>query len=180
MSRLGRSGLGLLPLLALLGACDVGVVGDPGTGPGPDGGNNIAACVNRAGTIGTAYQHSGGAGTHAGEGCVSSGCHLAAALGAGAPAFQAAGTVYKADGTTPNGGAVVRIVSGSTPLTAFADDAGNFRFEQAITYPAKTDTSACPDMTPMIGQITTGPGQGGNCNSAACHAAGAQGPIKFQ
>ncbi len=164
----------LAGLLTVLAACDVGEV------PGPGGGTDApgaALCVDR-GQVGAAHLHAGNV-THAGEGCIAVGCHLAGSLGAGAGAYTAAGTVYKADGTTPNGGAVVRVVMGSTTLKGFADDAGNFFITGAVTFPANTDTTACPDVTRMSGALTQG---GGNCNGgAACHqAGGTQGVIKFQ
>ena len=175
MSRAGGTGLGLLTLLIAAG-CDVGQVG--GT-VGPDGNNNIANCANR-GTPGTAHTHSGVATnpTHAGEGCIAVGCHLTGQLGGGAGAMTAAGTVYKADGTTPNPGSVVRVKSGTTTLTAIADDAGNFAVRQAFTFPATTDTTACPTITPMSGQLSQG---NGNCNGSSCHATGSTtGVIKFE
>lgn len=162
-------------LIAVLAGCDVGEV--PIGGTGTDGGSNINACADR-GTIGTAYQHGGGAGTRAGQGCIAVACHLAGQTGAGAGAFTAAGTVYKLDKTTPNGGAVIRVKSGGTALTAVADDAGNFVIRGTFTFPATTEATACPDTSPMAGPLTTG---GGNCNGGACHALGStQGPIKFQ
>jgi hypothetical protein len=177
MSRAVVSTLQLAGLLASLVACDVGEIpiGGGGGSGGPDG-NTAALCADR-GQIGVAHQHAGGGATHAGEGCIAVGCHLAGTVGV--PAFTAAGTVYKADGTTPNGGAAVRVVTGGTTLKGFADDAGNFFITGPITFPAQTNASACPDTTPMAGAIAQG---GGNCNGgAACHqAGGTQGVIKFQ
>jgi hypothetical protein len=163
-------------VLFTIAGCDVGEV--PLGGGGADA-DNVALCADRQ-AVNPAYKHIGALDTKAGQGCVAVGCHLPGQTGAGAPSFTAAGTIYKADKVTPNAGALVRIKSGGNVLKAVADDAGNFSFQLAITYPATTEGTACPDLTPMVGQITTGPGVGGNCNSSGCHGAGStQGPIKF-
>ncbi|MDX2094144.1 MAG: hypothetical protein SFX73_40310 [Kofleriaceae bacterium] len=163
-------------LLALVTGCSVGEVAlngggpDGGGGGGGDGGGLAAACVNR-GQIGLAHQHAGG-GTNAGTNCMDGvACHAAGGAGG---TFTAAGTLYKADKVTPDPGAAVRIFSGGQTYTAFADDAGNFRFTQAITYPATTDASACPDAIPMLTQLRAGDGA---CARAGCHVAGAQGVV---
>jgi len=162
-----------------LAACDVGEV-PVGGGGGPDGGGSGSAgfattCVDRSATPGVSHDHGGTAGlTHAGEGCIAVGCHL---LGQPGGEFTAAGTVYKQDGVTPNPGAVIRIKSGTKTLTTVSESGGTFHFgpTQQITFPTITDVSACPDASKMTTMITTG---GGNCSGGACHAAGAQGPIK--
>jgi len=65
----------------------------------------------------------------------------------------------------------------------FTDAAGNFKFS-AITlnedaFPASVEVTVCPNTKPMVAKIATGPLQGGNCNSAGCHApGGTQGVIK--
>jgi hypothetical protein len=167
-------------LLALATGCSVGEVnlnggggGDGGGGGGGDGGGSAAICVDR-GQVGVAHVHAAGGGTNAGQDCMAAGCHNAGGPGG---TFTAAGTVYKADKVTPNPGAAIRIMSGGQTYTAFADDAGTFRFTQAITYPATTDVSACPDAVPMLGQLRAGQGA---CSLAGCHIAGAQGQIYFQ
>lgn len=164
--------------LSILAGCDVGSLqpgggtGTDGGGGGGDGGGNVAACVNR-GTPGAAYDHGGGV-THAGENCMQAGCHGG---GGGGSVYTAAGTVYKADLTTPNPGAVVRIRSGGNELTAVADSAGNFRFAQTITFPGETDVTACPNQVPMVTPLGNGDGA---CSRAGCHVAGAQGVIRFE
>lgn len=163
-------------LLSILAGCEVGSL-QPGGGTGTDGGgsgSNVAACVNR-GAIAPAYVHAAGATTNAGVDCMQSGCHSAGGTGT---LFTAAGTIYKADLVTPNPGAVVRIRSGGQELTAVADQAGNFRFAQPITFPAETDVTACPNQVPMVTPLGNGDGA---CSRAGCHVAGgAQGVIRFE
>lgn len=183
----------LLTASLSLAACTVGVnateggLGDNGgddTGGGggidaPAGGNQLA-CIDR-GTPGPAHVHSAGAGggTKAGQACIVNGCHLDG--GGGGPSFVFAGTVYKNDGTTPNGGANIRVVpSGGGALTSPTDDAGNFYIQVGQNgFPASTDASGCPAITPMVGKLNTA--ADGNCNSSGCHAnpGGAAGPIKL-
>jgi hypothetical protein len=102
--------------------------------------------------------------------CVVSGCHLASALGANAPGFQFAGTLYKPGGTMPNAGAAIRIRSSAgMEVKGYTDSAGNFGISSALMnpFPATTNATACPTLTAMEGPLTTG---GGNCNNAVgCH-----------
>lgn len=105
---------------------------------------------------------------------MNAGCHLA---GGGATPFTFSGTVY-ADmaGTTPKPGATVKVIFGTTTVSAVADDAGNFYSTQNVTLPARTLGTACPTVAPMNGQIVTG---GGNCNT--CHrTGGSTAPIYVQ
>jgi len=166
-------------LLTLVAGCSVGEVDIGGGGGGggvdaPGGGSASLACANR-GTGGIAHIHADGGGTNAGQNCMDGvACHAAGGLGG---AFTAAGTVYKADRTTPNPGAIVRIRTGGQTLTAIADNAGTFRFAQAITYPAETDVTACPNQVPMVTPLGAGDGA---CSRLGCHVAGAQGQIYFE
>ena len=165
-------------VLVTVAACDVGEVPIGGGGHGGGSGSGSAGfattCVDRSASPGVSHDHGGGV-THAGQGCIGVGCHL---LGQAGGEFTAAGTVYKADGVTPNPGAVVRIKSGTMTLTAIAESAGTFHFSQPITFPTITDVSACPDASKMTGKIQAG--GGGNCSSGtSCHATGGSpGPIK--
>ncbi|MCW5801351.1 MAG: hypothetical protein KIT31_02985 [Deltaproteobacteria bacterium] len=108
------------------------------------------------------------------------GCHLAG--GGGGPSFVFAGTLYKNDGVTPNAGANIRVVpnGGGPALTSPTDTAGNFYIQVGQNaFPATTDASGCPSITPMVGKLNTA--SDGNCNSSGCHAnpGGAAGPIKL-
>src|SRR5882724_13035095 len=97
-------------------------VPDAGSG-GKDGGPVGNGCADRA-VAGGPHDHGGGV-THAGENCLLAGaCHLNN-NGAGPP-FQFAGTVYKADGKTPNPGVNIRIkpASGAAGTTLVSDTEG--------------------------------------------------------
>ena len=180
-----------MALLFLLVGCTVGEVpiGGGGTdggggdsGGGGDGGGDLQ-CATRL-TPSAATGHGGNiADTRAGQACNDGGCHNPDALGAGAPAFLAAGTVYKADGVTPSAGSTVRIIAAgtTTPVISITDTAGRFSFANNLlnAFPAKTEATACPTRKPMSAALQTGPAAGGNCSSAACHAAGGiQGVVK--
>jgi hypothetical protein len=153
-------------ILVALAACDVGEV--PAAGGGIDAGGDGAvalACENR-GIAGAPHDHGAGV-THAGETCMVTGCHI---TGGGGPLFAAMGTVYKADNTTPNAGAAVRIAYGGMTKVAITDTAGNFHFSESLvaTYPAKTDASACP--TDPVHMVTViGSALDMNCNRGGCH-----------
>jgi hypothetical protein len=95
-----RTALLLFSLFAA--ACSVGEVG----------GSSLSPCVDRLVPPSGKHTHLVGGGTNAGLSCVAAGCHLAGQLGANAPAYQFAGTVYKPGGTTPSAGVVVRVTSG--------------------------------------------------------------------
>jgi hypothetical protein len=167
-------------------ACTVGEI--PRTGgaddtPGNDAGNPAMdggavgnGCINRA-AADVPHIHTAG-GTHAGEGCIVAGCHLANNLGAGAPGFQFAGTVYKPDAAkTPSAGATVLVKSAAgATAKALTDSGGNFYIPSGMLpnpFPATVNASACPTLTPMAGSLVQG---GGNCTSAACHG-GATGVV---
>ncbi|GEM_PF-5155304 len=156
------------PILLALAACDVGEVpaaNVPLTDGGGGDGNVALACVDR-GTPGTAHDHGAGV-THAGESCMAAGCHIAGGTG---PLYGAMGTVYKADGTTPNPGAAVRIAYGGMTKVAITDSSGSFTFSSTLTptYPAETDASGCP--TNPVHMVTKlGTAADLNCNRGGCH-----------
>jgi hypothetical protein len=161
-------------LCTFLAACDVGdasVVGHnqtdggvkmdgAGGGGGGDGGNG---CVPNNANAGQTHHH-------AGENCmVAGGCH-GAQPGAGG-AFTFSGTLYTAKGgTSPMAGVTVRIKSsdGSTiQATAVTEAGGTFHSTTPITFPAVTDVTSCPTVTPMVSKLATG---NGGCTG--CHASG--------
>lgn len=160
----------LAPLLLALAACDVGAV--PAAGGGADApagdGSAALACADR-GTPGQAHIHATGGTSNKGQACMGAGCHIAGGTG---PLFGAMGTVYKADNTTANAGAVVRISYGGMTKTAITDTDGNFTFSATltdqITFPSKTDASGCPtDPVHMVTQLGTLADM--NCNRGGCH-----------
>jgi len=171
-------------------ACTVGEL--PTTGGGNPGGNNTPGvdagippttdaggahangCVDRA-VAGDPHLHGGAGGpTHAGEGCVVAACHLASNPGPGAPGFQFAGTVYKPDGTTPQAGVTIQMKSAGKVAIGITDTAGNFSIMAGTlqpAFPANTDVTVCPNLTPMVGQLVqAGTVPGNNCNG--CHVPG--------
>lgn len=143
---------------------------------------NANACIDRLTPPGIAHVHSAaaGGGTHAGDNCLQGGCHSQAD---GDRHYQFGGTIFKADGVTPNPGVNIRVkpANGGTPGTMVTDDAGNFYLTAPgvqMAFPAAVEATACPTITPMAGQVVAG--GGGACNSAGCHAKGStQGVIKF-
>jgi len=160
-------------------ACTIGELPNSGGGnPGTDAGNtgidapkqNSNGCVDRIVPPGGAHPHVGGGVTHAGEGCVVAGCHLANNPGAGAPGFQFAGTVYKPGTTTPSTGVTVTVkANGGATATGVTDDAGNFNIPANSLpnpFPATVSVTACPTLTPMASSLAQG---GGNCTSTGCH-----------
>lgn len=160
--------IALLLFSSLIAACTVGKL--PANG---DGGTGIDAmadlgCVNRVTPASTAHDHGGGV-TNAGLDCQQGGCHAAGGAG---PTFQFSGTIYKADGTTPNVGATIRIkpVGGGAETVMVSDEAGNFSLAldpaNPVPLPAVTDTTACPKVTEMVGDLVVG-ANGGACNN--CH-----------
>lgn len=169
-------------------ACTVGEVGtsnnnapDGGTKPGMDGGPTGNGCVNAA-TPADKHLHTAGGTDNAGLNCLQGGCHLNNNLGAGAPGYQFAGTLYKA-GTTPlqpYAGATIQIKSGATVITAITDTGGNFGLPAGSlqgNFTATTNATACPTLTPMVTNLVSGGGGGANsCNLCHTAAAGAQAP----
>jgi hypothetical protein len=155
----------LLSSSLFVAACTVGEIDDVATDAPP----NAALCVERlADPQLDAHAHLDGTGTHAGENCVTTACHGDGGLG---PKFQFAGTVFKLDGTTPNAGVTIRVKSmGGMVASGVTDKAGNFNIiggTLPMAFPATTDATACPTVTPMISSLAQG---GGDCNS--CHRAG--------
>ena len=160
--------LAILASLALA-ACDVGVFGPDGA----SGGDDTTKCVDRASPP-TAYTHTAGAGggTNAGMSCIEANCHSKAAPGPNAPPWQYAGTLYQADGTTPNAGAIIRIMAGGSVAKTTTDMAGNFYFPDmalATPFPANTQATACPTLMPMSGTLAAGQGSCNGGTGGACH-----------
>ncbi len=179
-----RSHLVLLPTL-LATACSVGSYGDsPDTGKdGSMGTDDRALCVPK-GSAGAAHQHvaagANPAGPRSGMACLTAGgCHGVASPGSTVFAF--AGTAYKEmGGTTPNGGATVRVFPRGTMKSVaktVTDDGGNFYIPASAgdftAFPYEVDITACgstpSDIIPMIGTIGT-PAEGNCASSGACHA----------
>lgn len=137
-------------------------------------------CVDVGSAI-AAYQHEDGEGSHAGRACIESGCHLASDLGPNAPAYHAAGTVYKADKVTPAGGITVRFLpldNTATATTAITDDEGNFFVLASLPtpFPSIPEVTGCPDVNTMI-EGALDPSYG-NCAVGGCHSQGAgRGPV---
>lgn len=172
----------------LFAGCTVGEVGGgsnnnnpPGADAGggtPDGMAAANGCVTR-GTAADPHLHLAGGTSNKDQSCVAGGCHLTGNLGAGAPAFTFAGTVYKADHTTPNAGANITIYpngtgAGTPALTLIADTDGNFYTSEAMpTFPATTAASACPDIQRMATLLSASSASGPNCNG--CHIPGGTG-----
>lgn len=164
-------------------ACTVGEVGTannngtPDAGAGSDSGPSASACPDRLATPDAAHVHLAGGTSNKGLNCIAAGCHLNNSLGAGAPGYQFAGTVFAAGTTNPSPGAVVRIVSGSMVLQKYADADGNFFFDAgtlAGAFTATTNVCAGATVMPMVTQLTGGNGGGAGANSCnLCHTTGA-------
>lgn len=173
----------LLLTSLLFAACTLGEVGtsnNTGADGGGSGSNTANACVNRITPPDAAHIHTVGGTSNAGQNCLQAGCHLNNNLGAGAPGYQFAGTVYIAGTTNPSAGATVRIKVGTNVMAAITDADGNFSFPAGSlqgNFTATTDATACPTVTPMIGPLVGGGGAGANsCNLCHTKAAGAQAP----
>jgi hypothetical protein len=163
--------IAVLFLCLPVAACSVGEFGVSDSGSG-------TACVDRITPPSVAHLHKDDGTAHAGMTCVSANCHLAAALGTDAPAYQFGGTVYKPGGMkVPSAGVTVRVKGKSgMVVTGVTDDAGNFSIPgNALPdpFPAQVTATACPTVTPMVAALVAG---GGNCNSTDCHG-GSQGVI---
>jgi hypothetical protein len=156
-----------LLFLILVTGCEVGSL--PVAGDGSSAAND---CIDRDVPV-PAHVHTDSGETNAGMNCMDSACHTTGGVGR---VFTAAGTVYKPDKKTPNPGAIVRIKS-TQELTAVADDAGNFYFIDAITFPVTTDVSACPDVIKMAAPLQTGHGA---CAQAGCHVPGTGQDVVYQ
>mgnify|MGYP001598311426 CR=1 FL=1 len=168
----------LLLSCLFVAACTIGELPPTGGNPGTDAGNsgtdagpNANGCVDRlAPPQLVAHLHGGVPGaTNAGQRCVTAACHGTGGTG---PLFQAAGTVYKPDGTTPSAGVYVRIKTGTTTVAmGVTDNAGNFNILTGVTFPSTTDATACPNVAPMATQLVqAGAVPGGDCNG--CHVVG--------
>jgi hypothetical protein len=166
-------------------ACTVGEVGTANN-TGPDGGSGSGsdpntACVARLAPADPPHTHAAGGTSNKGQNCIAAGCHLNNNLGAGAPGFEFAGTVYAGTTTNPSAGALVRIISGPasapTVLKTYTDADGNFYFSAGAlsgSFMATTNVTACPTVTPMTTTLVGGSGGGGGTNSCnLCHTTGA-------
>ncbi len=168
-----------------MSGCDVGEValnqtgGDGGPGGGDAGsGSGIqpGVCVNRQTTVNPPHTHSApvvaGNPSNQGQQCIQAGCH--ASGGAGGQ-FTFAGTLYAADGVTPDpGGALIMIQTAGSGVDAnspHTDSAGNFYIGPAegddITgaYPVQIWATACPTVTPMAQAVQQGQGDCFTCHT---------------
>jgi hypothetical protein len=158
--------IAILAILALA-ACDVGTFGPDGASGGDD-----TKCANRSATPATAHMHLAGGTSNAGQSCIEAGCHSVAAPGTNAPPYQFAGTLYQADGTTANAGAIIRINAGGTIAMATTDTGGNFHVSNmtlATPFPSNTDATACPSLTRMMTTLSAGQGSCNGGAAGACH-----------
>lgn len=173
--------------LLVLAACDVGELpglsGDGGTG---DGSGNGCVPVAAAAEIPPGHHPEG----HESKtiGCMSAAqCHSAGlGLGPAAPEFSYGGLLFKADKTTPYGGATIVVKLGTAVKQAIAADNGEFYLVPGAagidpptnTATATTSASGCPTVAPMIGALTQG---GGDCARSGCHTPGVgQGVVYLQ
>jgi hypothetical protein len=178
-----RIGILILGLGLVVTACDVGDVGAGPPGGSTDGGGggnspDFSVCMDRRAPADVAHKHADDQTSHKGQNCIATGCHLNSSLGAGAPGFQFAGTLYTTGNmTTPQAGAVVRIKSGSMVLISYSDADGNFFFPAGSlmgSFNANTNVSACPSgPTSMVGSLAGGSGGGGANSCNLCHTTGA-------
>lgn len=161
-----------------LAACEVGELPDL-TGDGGGSGDAGNGCIPLAEAAAVPTGHHPPDHESRTMGCMSAGgCHNAAlGLGVGAPEYSYAGLLFKADKTTPYGGASIVVKMGDKLAQAMAADNGEFAISPGaagldpptLQMTAMTEASGCPNVAPMVGLIVQG---GGDCNSAACHAPG--------
>jgi hypothetical protein len=175
-------------------ACTVGEVDTStnnnggGSGSGSGSGSNMSvdpnACVDRFANPEPAKVHPAGIAVsaantaNAGENCIKAGCHLNNSLGANAPGYQFAGTIYKNGTTTPDPGVTVKIISNNMVVAStISDQAGNFAIPAGTVpgaFTASTLVAACPTVTKMVTPLVGGNGGGGGANSCnSCHLTGA-------
>ena len=144
------------------------------------GADGDAACIDQKSAL-VGHEHDDGLGSHAGRSCLEGGCHLAGDLGPQAPAYHAAGTVYKPDLVTPAAGVTVRfspLIAGVTAAETVTDADGNFFILATAPnpFPSIPEVNACPDVHKMI-EGALDPSYG-SCATASCHSVGAgRGPI---
>lgn len=166
----------LLPLLAVLLACDVGAIplegsrGDQGADGGAGGGPAPDPTGGGAGADGAPVEiacddpvATGESGNHnAGRPCLD--CH---GNGEG-PSFELAGTVYSGlAGGAPVVGATIRVTDADgVEHTVISARNGNFWIREQLAFPVEVQASSCPSIQPMIT-----PSAVGNCNTAGCHDA---------
>jgi hypothetical protein len=176
-----KTRLALLLSSLLVSACTVGEIPprnqqSSGTDAGGATGNG---CVDRlTGPAVDKHQHDDGGTDNAGQDCTQSGCHMQGAAGTSgkgnkAPEYMYGGTLYKSDQTTPEQGAVIKIIDQGMTGMYYTDSGGNFFIptgDTALPTQIKSATvtaSACPNITPMAENLMQlGCGDGGG----ACHA----------
>jgi len=171
-----------------LSACDVGTFGMSTAG---DDDIDVTMCADRASATSSPpmpafHMHTTPVvatnPTNQGQGCIVANCHLGSALGASAPEYQFAGSLFAdAAQTMPQIGAHIRVKDGSGKvIEAITDMFGNFSFPPnslATPFPSQTSAAVCPTggggagagVTAMSAAIQTG---GGSCNQGGtCHGA---------
>jgi hypothetical protein len=132
-------------------------------------------------TPASGHEHTDGEGSYAGRSCLEQGCHLIGNTGPQAPAYHAAGTVFRPDLTTPVPGVVVRFIplsSAATRTEVVTDQDGNFYVlaSEPSPFPSIPEVTACPDVNTMI-EGTLDPSYG-SCATQSCHSIGSgRGPI---
>jgi hypothetical protein len=179
-----------------LGACSVGSILNQGN---PDGGNKMdgnvkmdgaaAICMPITNPAPTAHTHVT-AGGGPGQACLSVGCHLPGATGAGANPWLFGGTLYKGDGVTalPGASIVITPAGGGAAMTAISMSDGTFCATAGaanngcvagapIANGATTYVSGCPGTNQNMSTQLQAAG-GGNCDN--CHKTGGQAGITIQ
>lgn len=91
--------------------------------------------------------------------------------------FTLGGTLYaSATGGAPVTGATITVIDATNrQIDVVTAQNGNFFTSQVMVFPVKVIASACPDVRPMVTQVTAADA---GCNRSGCHATGAAtGPI---
>ena len=180
-----------LSMTFVVGGCNLGAVppnggfldsGTPGSGGdgGGSGDGGLGSCAPPSTNPPVGNHNQGMA-------CINTACHLSTALGAGAPAFIIAGTVYTDSmGTTPAVGATVYIPDGANTyeVVTAGDAAGSGNFFVPMGSAAQIngggtpEVSSCPSLWQTMTQTLSVPGASagsnvdGNCNRGGCHNTG--------
>ncbi len=182
-----------IAVLAFLAACDVGSVLTQQEMNTDAGGSGMGSCEPLFTPVPADNIHTTPVDptkpTNAGQGCMTAaGCHnLALGLGAGAPEYSYAGTLYlDAAGTMPAAGATILLTSAGVTRKLIAGNTGNFTEVPGLlagpsgTSTATSSASSCPTTTAMVGLLVAGNGncnQGGTCHGTGAAGTGTQGPI---
>jgi hypothetical protein len=90
--------------------------------------------------------------------------------------FTLGGTLFaQVAGAAPFAGATITVIDANgMSFDLVTARNGNFYTEQALAFPAKVIASGCPDVRPMVTQVTAADA---GCNRGGCHVAGATGQI---